>query len=259
MDQARELVARGFKEIVLTGVNVGDYGRKDGTNLLALLEGLMRINGLHRIRISSIEPNLLTDGIIDLAATGSPLCPHFHIPLQSGSDNILRAMRRRYHSGQYRDLITKVRERIPNCGIGVDVITGFPGESDGLFEETYRFLQELPVSYLHVFTYSERPNTPAAALDRSVEPRTRFNRNAMLRVLGKKKKDEFCRSWMGASVTVLTESTVERDHRFGLTANFIRVAIPSDAAGENELIPVRITRVNEDGCIGEVLPAGVLP
>ena len=160
--QTEQLVLQGFKEIVLTGVNVGDYGRKQGEDLSGLLRHLVKVPGLRRIRVSSIEPNLLTEELLELIAGQQVLCKHFHIPLQSGSDSVLRRMRRRYTTKQYADLVHRVRAQFPEGGIGADVIVGFPGETDEEFQETYRFLTELPVSYLHVFSYSERPHTPAA-------------------------------------------------------------------------------------------------
>jgi len=251
--QARTLVQQGYKEIVLTGVNVGDYGKKNGTNLLALLQELIRIDGLERLRISSIEPNLLSDEILELVASEKKLCKHFHIPLQSGSDEILRLMRRRYTTKHYRELISRIRHRIPECGIGVDVIVGFPGETDKHFDDTHVFLAELPVSYLHVFTYSERPNTPAAAFAHPVEPKVRFKRNKELRLLSRRKKLAFYRSMLGRRVDVLMEGEVEDGMRFGFTDNYIRVALPADATSENEIVEAELTDVVGERCVGRVV------
>lgn len=248
--QTQALVAGGFKEIVLTGVNVGDYGRKSGTTLLALLRELVRVEGIARIRISSIEPNLLTDDIIDFVASSSILCHHFHIPLQSGSEEILRTMRRRYRIEMYEQRIHRVKEAMPHCGIGVDVIVGFPGESERHYEETYLFLNALPVSYLHVFTYSERPNTLAAAHDHRVEPGIRFKRNEMLRILSAKKRLSFASSMIGKTEAVLFEDDVKNGLRFGFTSNYIRVGIPADSVSENEIVPVRITGLSNGICEG---------
>lgn len=253
VDQARELARRGFKEITLTGVNVGDYGRKSGTDLLHLLQELVRVDGLHRIRISSIEPNLLTDEIIELVASEERMCRHFHIPLQSGSDEILGGMRRRYTSVQYANLVQKIRRRIPECGIGADVIVGFPGETDDHFAATLEFIEELPVTYLHVFTYSERPNTPAAARNNHIEPKVRFKRNGILRNLGLKKKHAFYTHHIGKEVQVLTEGDVEGELRYGFTDNYIRVAVPATGTLPNELVAVRISAVRNDVCLGEVM------
>lgn len=245
--QAQMLVEQGYREIVLTGVNVGDYGRKSGTNLLMLLEKLTALRGLDRLRISSIEPNLLNREIIDFVASNDMMCKHFHIPLQSGSDDILRRMRRRYTSGQYRNLIHTITQHIPECGIGVDVIVGFPGETETHFDDTHRFLADLPVSYLHVFTYSERSDTPAATFGNVVEPAARSRRNHKLRVLGLMKRHEFATRWLGATVPVLLEGDVEAGLRFGFTSNYLRVAVPAGSAVENTIVPVRVDSVDGDG------------
>jgi len=250
--QARDLVVQGYREIVLTGVNVGDYGKASGASLLTLLRALEQVKGLERLRVSSIEPNLLTPEIIDAVAESRTLCRHFHIPLQSGTDEVLRAMRRRYTTGQYADLVNAIRERIPDAGIGVDVITGFPGESEAHFDATYRYLCGLPVSYLHVFTYSERPNTPAAAMKGTVEPRVRYQRNDMLRMLGQKKKQAFYEGAVGRLLPVLTEGDVEDGVRFGFTSNYVRVGIPAAACRENEIVQTKITGVSRMVCTGIV-------
>ncbi len=250
--QARTLVEQGYKEIVLTGVNVGDYGKKSGSNLLSLLRGLIRVEGLERVRISSIEPNLLSGEILELVASEKKLCKHFHIPLQSGSDEILRLMRRRYTTRQYQELIHRIRSRIPDCGIGVDVIVGFPGETDRHFDATHLFLAELPISYLHVFTYSERSNTPAAAFPHPVEPKVRFARNAELRILSQKKKQAFMRSMIGRTVDVLMEGEIEHGMRLGFTDNYIRVALPADETSENEIVHAELIDVVEERCVGRV-------
>ena len=250
--QAQELVRRGFKEIILTGVNVGDYGRKDGENLLGLMKSLVHVDGLRRIRISSIEPNLLTPGLLEFVASQEVMCKHFHIPLQSGSEGVLRRMRRRYTAGQYADLIHRVRHRLPGCGIGVDVIVGFPGETAAEFDETYRFLSDLPVSYLHVFTYSERPHTPAAGMDARVIPHDRASRNTMLRMLSERKRMAWCREAVGTHVDVLTESTVDEGLRYGFTDTFLRVGVPADGIPENVLARVKISGAHAERCSGEV-------
>lgn len=252
--QAADLVQGKYKEIVLTGVNVGDYGKKTGSSLLRLVQELVCIERLERIRISSIEPNLLTDDMISFIARHQKMCKHFHIPLQSGADEILRQMRRRYTTGDYRALIARIREAIPDAGIGVDVIVGFPGETDRHFEETYAFLHELPISYLHVFTYSERPNTPAADMRLAVRPDVRHRRNDMLRILSQKKRHAFYETMVGRLVTVLTEGDLERGSRFGFTENYVRIGVPADGVGENILLPVLITGVEENVCRGVVPP-----
>jgi len=250
--QARGLVAEGYKEIVLTGVNVGDYGKKTGSHLITLLRQLVQIDGLRRVRISSIEPNLLSGEIIDFVAQSDKMCKHFHIPLQSGSDEILRAMRRRYTTSQFADLICRVNESLPGCGIGVDVIVGFPGETDTLFEQTHRFLTELPVSYLHVFTYSERPNTPASGFGNAVEPKVRFHRSDVLRVLGMKKKHSFYSSMIGKTEAVLAEDDIDGPARHGFTGNYVRVRLPAEKTSGNSFHQVRIVGVEDDLCVGSI-------
>jgi threonylcarbamoyladenosine tRNA methylthiotransferase MtaB len=250
--QAGLLVERGFKEIVLTGVNVGDYGRKQGESLLLLLRALVRVPGLRRIRISSIEPNLLTAELLDFIEEQEVPCKHFHIPLQSGSDAVLRRMRRRYNRSQYADLVHRVRTRFPESGIGADVIVGFPGETGEEFRDTYKFLADLPLSYLHVFTYSERPHTPAATLPGVVTASERSSRNAMLRGLSERKRMAWCRDMVGKSVTVLTESTVENRRRFGFTGSFLRVGVDEHAVPENTLVRVKLTAAHDERCYGTV-------
>lgn len=247
--QAHLLAGRGYREIVLTGVNVGDFRSPDG-DFPTLLGAMETIPGIDRVRISSIEPNLLSEEIIDRVAGSSVLCDHFHLPLQSGADAVLRRMKRRYTSADYREVIAKVRSRIPDCGIGADVIVGFPGETDELFEETLSFLESLPVSYLHVFTYSERAHTPAAEFHPVVPRAVRRERNAVLRALGERKRKEFHRSLLGKRVPVLTEGTVGSGLRFGLTEQYCRVGVPADAAPENAVIHVDIIRAAEDHCVG---------
>jgi threonylcarbamoyladenosine tRNA methylthiotransferase MtaB len=232
--QAEELTALGYREIVLTGVNVGDYGRIEGTNLLGLLRALESVRGLQRLRISSIEPNLLTDDIIEEVAASPVLCPHFHLPLQSGDDAVLRRMRRRYTSADYAARVEAIRRRLPDAGIGVDVIVGFPGESEAAFRRTAEFLTELPVSYLHVFTYSERPDTPAAGYADQVSQRDRQRRNAVLRAIGEKKRLAFHAGLVGRTVPVLLEGEVRDGRRVGLAANYARVAV---APGRGKGLP----------------------
>ncbi len=253
VQQARHLVQRGYKEIVLTGVNVGDYGRKDGTSLLFLLRGLEEIDGLERIRISSIEPNLLTHELVGHVRESKKTCHHFHIPLQSGSDKILKRMRRRYLTRNYQDLIHLIMDEIPEAGIGADVIVGFPGETDAHFEETYLFLVDLPLSYLHVFTYSERPDTDAVKLPEVVSHSVRTKRSEMLRILSDKKRRQFYESFVGQTVSVLLEGRVENGRRVGHTSQYVKVALPVDSSGENEIKSVQIIRVENDLCMGEVV------
>ncbi len=251
--QAEMLVGEGFKEIVLTGVNVGDYGSKDGTSLLDLLRTLEQVPGLRRLRISSIEPNLLTDDLLEFWISSEVLVPHFHIPLQSGSDDILRRMRRRYMSDYYGNLVHKICRREPDAGIGVDVIVGFPGETEEHFEDTYRFIVDLPISYLHVFTYSERDNTPAMEYEGKVDPADRSRRTKMLRILSEKKRRAFMQRFIGKEVSVLFEESFKNDYINGLTKEYLRVAVPYHEGIENTEATVRITSVNGEVAYGDII------
>lgn len=251
--QAVEVASRGYKEVVLTGVNVGDYGRKIRTELLALLRELVLIEGLERIRISSVEPNLLSDDLLEFWLSHWKLCNHFHIPLQSGADDLLKGMRRRYLTQWYRDRVLRIKKAQPGAGIGADVIVGFPGETDELFEETYRFLVDLPLSYLHVFTYSERPNTPAATFQNHVEPRIRFERSDRLRILSAKKRKAFYDSWMGKNVEVLFEGEREGGWMTGLTGEYVRVAVPTDQNLTNQFRSVHLTHNTTEACQGRLV------
>jgi threonylcarbamoyladenosine tRNA methylthiotransferase MtaB len=251
--QARTAVDTGYREIVLTGVNVGDYGTKIGTSLVALLKELVQVEGLERIRISSVEPNLVTDELLSLWAANSKICNHFHIPLQGGNDYILRGMRRRYLTEQYRDRISRIRTLLPDAGIGADVITGFPGETDELFEETYNFLVDLPISYLHVFTYSERPNTMALTMAGKVEPRIRFERSEMLRNLSERKKRAFHEKFVGSTREVLFEEKLSTGEWTGLTGEYVRVKVSSPGDLSNTTRLVRIVELQEAYCAGTLI------
>jgi len=251
--QAELLVAEGFKEIVLTGVNIGDYGRKDNGSLLELLTKLEHVDGLQRLRISSIEPNLITDELIEFWTSSRVLVPHFHIPLQSGSDEILHKMRRRYGSDYYRDLITRIRNRVPTAGIGVDVIVGFPGETNQYFEDTYRFLVDLPISYLHVFTYSERNNTPASEYDAKVDPPERSRRTKMLRILSEKKRRAFMEKFLHQDVKVLFEESSKNGYIKGLTPEYIRVSVPYAEGIENTETIVTIQSLDGETAYGKII------
>jgi threonylcarbamoyladenosine tRNA methylthiotransferase MtaB len=251
--QAEELVGRGYREIVLTGVNVGDYGRASGASLLDLLRALEGVQGLARLRVSSIEPNLLSDGIIEAVASSAVLCPHFHLPLQSGDDAVLRLMRRRYTTADYAARVEAIRDRIPDAGIGADVIVGFPGETEAQFARTAEFLAALPVSYLHVFTYSERPDTPAARFPGAISPRERQRRNAVLRAIGEKKRLAFHASMVGRTVPVLLEGEVKDDRRMGLAANYARVAVRAQdgrpgGLRENSVVPATVAAASSACC-----------
>lgn len=247
-----ELVKQGYKEIILTGVNVGDYGKDLDVNFYQLLKKLIEVEGEFRIRISSIEPNLLTDEIIELTASSDKLCNHFHIPLQSGSDSILKSMQRRYKTNLYRDVIYKIKNQIPDAGIGIDVIVGFPGETEKEFLDTYNFLNELPLSYLHVFTYSERPDTKAISMGGIVDVHERKRRNNMLRVLSDKKKNKFYNDMIGKELEVLFESEVENDLIKGFSSNYVRVQNNFIPNLVNNLSIVRIENHRNQLAFGEI-------
>jgi len=253
MEQFTRLIEEGYKEVILTGVNVGDYGKMIDTDLYQLLLKMVEVPGQFRIRISSIEPNLLTDDIIELTARNTKLCRHFHIPLQSGSQKILRLMQRRYNRDFYSDLIHKVYNTIPGAGIGVDVIVGFPGETEEDFLEAYNFLKDLPVSYLHVFTYSERPDTKAITMPGSVDVVERKKRNHMLRILSEKKKMQFYQQQMGTTSPVLFEMENHNGVIKGFTSNYIRVSASFNEALANTLTNVKLTATDNDCCTGEII------
>ena len=256
---AQEISERGIKEIVLTGVNIGDYGKGEFGNkrhehtFLDLITELDKVKGIERIRISSIEPNLLKDEAIELVANSRSFVPHFHIPLQSGSDDILKKMKRRYLTKLYTDRINKIRKTIPHCAIGVDVIVGFPGETEEYFLETYRFLNQLPISYLHVFTYSERSNTEASDMEGSVPVSERKRRNKMLRILSEKKKREFYESQLGKKLPVLWEDEEKNGLMFGFTENYVRVQKPYDKNSSNTIELVTLDKIEADGSVSVII------
>ncbi len=248
IEEFSKLVDKGYKEIILTGVNVGDYGKHIGDSLHNLLLKMLNVDGDFRIRISSIEPNLLTDEIIDLARSNSKIVNHFHIPLQSGSTKMLKLMQRRYNSDFYKNLICKLNEKIADVGIGVDVIIGFPGESEDDFMETYNFIKELQISYLHVFTYSERPNTEAIKMDGIVSVSERKRRSNMLRILSEKKKMEFYNRMLGKNVTALFESENSNGYMLGWTSNYVRVKQKFNKELVNKLSINTINGIDENVC-----------
>jgi threonylcarbamoyladenosine tRNA methylthiotransferase MtaB len=247
---ASEIAATDVKEIVLTGVNTGDFGLQDGKRVerfIDLIKALETVEGIDRFRISSIEPNLLSDEIIDFVSTSKRFVPHFHIPLQSGSNKILKLMRRRYQRELYASRVEKIKSVMPHCCIGVDVIVGFPGETHDDFLETYQFLNELDISYLHVFTYSERDNTLAATLNGSVSSKERAERSKMLHNLSDKKRRKFYEDHIGKELTVLFENDIENGMMHGFTQNYIRVAAKYDPMLINELKHVRLNQIDDKG------------
>ncbi|KMQ70678.1 tRNA (N(6)-L-threonylcarbamoyladenosine(37)-C(2))-methylthiotransferase MtaB [Chryseobacterium koreense] len=257
---AKEIAEKGIKEIVLTGVNIGDYGKGEFGNkkhehtFLDLISELDQVEGIERIRISSIEPNLLKDESIDLVSKSKSFVPHFHIPLQSGSDELLKKMKRRYLTKLYTDRISKIREVMPDACIGVDVIVGFPGETEEEFLKTYHFLNELPISYLHVFTYSERENTEAAEMDGIVPIADRKKRNKMLRILSEKKKVAFYQTQLGKTLPVLWEHDNKDGLMHGFTENYVRVQKPFDENSVNQIEFVKLDKIENDGTVS-VIPA----
>jgi threonylcarbamoyladenosine tRNA methylthiotransferase MtaB len=247
VNAAKEIAMQGVKEIVLTGVNTGDFGLMDGMRefrFYDLIKELDQVENIHRIRISSIEPNLLSDDIISFVAQSDKFVPHFHIPLQSGSNKILGLMRRRYKKELYQSRVEYIKQRMPDCCIGVDVIVGFPGETDDDFIETYQFLNELDISYLHVFSYSERINTPAAEMEESVPVKVRNDRSKMLRSLSEKKRRYFYEQHLGKSYDVLFEEDIENGLIHGFTPNYIRVAIPSRNNLVNTVQRLQLDHIN---------------
>jgi len=248
--QAEEIAASGVKEIVLTGVNLGDFGIRDGNRedkFFDLVKALDRVEGIDRIRISSIEPNLLTDEIIEFVATSKRFVPHFHIPLQSGSDKILGLMRRRYKRELYANRVAKIKELMPGCCIGVDVIVGFPGETREDFIDTYNFLNSLNVSYLHVFTYSERENTLAKDMSGTVPGSTRAERSKMLHILSDKKRRAFYETQLNKTDEVLFEGDIKDGYMHGFTRNYVKVKTKYDPVLVNELKTVCLTKISPDG------------
>lgn len=255
LNNAREISKRGIKEIVLTGVNIGDYGKGEFGNkkhehtFLDLVKQLDKVVGIHRLRISSIEPNLLRDETIDFVSKSDTFVPHFHIPLQSGSDDLLKKMKRRYLRETYTNRVQKIKKVLPNACIGVDVIVGFPGETEEHFLDTYNYLNDLDISYLHVFTYSERPNTEAALMNGVVPKKIRAKRSKMLRGLSVKKRRAFYETQLGETLTVLFESENKEGYIHGFTENYVKVKTPWNPAFINTLHTITLTSIDEDGLV----------
>ena len=252
---AKEISDQGIKEIVLTGVNIGDYGKGEFGNkkhehtFLELIQSLDRVVGIERIRISSIEPNLLKNETIKFVSESNAFVPHFHIPLQSGSNTLLRLMKRRYQRELYQERVHQIKKYMPNACIGVDVIVGFPGETDELFLETYHFLNELNISYLHVFTYSERVNTPAAKMELVVPQNVRKKRSKMLRSLSVKKRRLFYESQLDSSHSVLFEAENKKGYIHGFTENYVKVKAPWNPVLVNTKKEVILTEIDDDGLV----------
>ena len=255
LQNAKDISAQDIKEIVLTGVNIGDYGKGEFGNkkhehtFLELVQKLDEVEGIERLRISSIEPNLLKNETIEFVSKSRTFVPHFHIPLQSGSNDILKLMKRRYLREVYTERVNKIREVMPNACIGVDVIVGFPGETDEHFLETYHFLNDMDISYLHVFTYSERENTEAAAMERVVPANVRSKRSKMLRGLSVKKRRAFYESQLGTNHSVLFESENKEGYIHGFTENYVKVKTPWNPELVNTLHEITLTKIDEDGSV----------
>ena len=252
ISQANHIAKQGIQEIVLTGVNLGDYGIIDNhrkTNFLALIEALEKVEDIRRFRISSIEPNLLNETIIQFVANSSKFVPHFHIPLQSGNNTILKLMHRRYKRELYAERVAYIKQCMPDCAIGVDVIVGFPGESEDMFLDTYQFLNELDISYLHVFPYSERDNTLATALKGIVPYKERTQRATMLRTLSEKKQRYFYEQNLGKETEVLWEESTITSTMQGYSKNYIKATISYDANLVNTIQKVRLQSINADGLV----------
>jgi len=244
---AEEIAATGIKEMVLTGVNVGDFGRKNKQSFIDLIKKLDNINGIERIRISSIEPDLLTNEIIEFVASSKKFLPHFHIPLQSASDNILKLMKRRYDLELFSEKIKKIKELMPDCCIAVDIIVGFPGESKQDFEESYRYIENSVISYMHVFTYSEREKTHAVTLGEIVPHSERTWRSKKMRTLSEKKKVVFYKENVGEEKNVLFESDNDNGMMYGFTENYIKVKTSFDLKSVNQIKKVRLEKIEKDG------------
>lgn len=255
LKNAADISKQGIKEIVLTGVNIGDYGKGEFGNkkhehtFLDLVQALDNVEGIHRLRISSIEPNLLKNETIEFVAESKTFVPHFHIPLQSGSDSLLKLMKRRYMTNLYQERVQKIKEVMPNCCVGVDVIVGFPGETEEHFLETYHFLNDMDISYLHVFTYSERDNTPAASMEGVVPNKVRNKRSKMLRGLSVKKRRAFYESQIGNELTVLFEGENKEGYIHGFTENYVKVKSPWNPELVNTLHQVKLTEIDNDGLV----------
>ncbi|MBR6759592.1 MAG: tRNA (N(6)-L-threonylcarbamoyladenosine(37)-C(2))-methylthiotransferase MtaB [Alistipes sp.] len=245
--EAEQVAALGLKEIVITGINTGDFGRSTGEKFIDLLRALNEVEGIERYRISSIEPNLLTDEIIEFCASSPKFQHHFHIPLQSGSDKILGLMRRRYSSARFADRIFKVRELMPDAFIGIDVITGFPGETEEDFQQSYDLLERVNASFLHIFPFSERPGTPAVDMPDKVPSRISTERVERLEALSARLHYDFCAAMVGQEAEVLFESTIKGGMMFGYTGNYVRVKMPYRREMINKICRVRLLSI-EPNC-----------
>lgn len=258
LEHTRTLATVGYKEIDLTGVHTGAYGEDldPPTTLLQMLEQLVHVEGIERIRLNSIEPTTVSEELLDFIAASPKICRHLHICLQSGDDEILRRMRRRYDVASYGALIDRVTQRLPECGLGSDMLIGFPGETEAHFERTCRVVESLPFSYLHVFSYSARPGTPAAKYPQQVSPQAKKERSQRLRAIGQAKKRGFAQRFMGRELEILLEGKRDKARQLfsGLSTHYLRVYVEAPEALVNELVPVRVTALDDDGVLGSMLP-----
>ncbi len=247
IETATQIAQTNMKEVVLSGVNIGDFGKEHGEDFLGFLKELIKIEGLERVRISSVEPDLLTDEIIELVSASPQLMPHFHIPLQAGSDKLLKDMGRRYDTALFTSRVNKIKSLMPDACIAADLIVGFPTETDELFRESYEFIRKLDISYVHVFTYSERENTRALKMDKSVHPFERARRSKIMQQLSSHKKQVFYKENKGKSSVVLWEKENVKGFMYGFTENYIKVKSPFNAAKVNTLEKVELNHLDEDG------------
>ncbi|MCP4912360.1 MAG: tRNA (N(6)-L-threonylcarbamoyladenosine(37)-C(2))-methylthiotransferase MtaB [Oligoflexia bacterium] len=253
LDEAKNLIHQGFKEIVLTGVNIGEYERSSGEKLTDLVKALLDLEGLERLRLSSVEPNTITDELLDVLESSPKFLDHFHIPLQSGNDEILKSMRRKYTVEEYKKIINKVITRFPNAGIGADVIVGYPGETEEQFKDTYNLLKELPITHFHVFPYSRRKGTTATRMDNHIQHPIKKQRVKTLTMFGDAKLDMFSEDQVGTSSQVLFERRNKEGLWEGYTSNYIRVYLKSDQNLKNQVLPVYITDFKNGRAYCEVL------
>ncbi len=249
VEQAKAIASQNVKEIILTGVNTGDFGKSTGETFLELIQQLDRVEGIERFRISSIEPNLITPEMVDFVAQSAKFLPHFHIPLQSGSNRILALMRRRYRRELFAERIELIRSRMPDTFFGVDVIVGFPGETDDDFSDAFRFIEQVKPSFLHIFPYSERPNTPATEFEGKVSPKVVKQRVTLLTELSDRLHKEFFLKHIGQIRPVLVESSRKGDYMFGFTDNYIKVGIPFDKGHAGKVVKVRLEKFTPDGFV----------
>jgi threonylcarbamoyladenosine tRNA methylthiotransferase MtaB len=249
INEANKLANNGYKEIVLTGIHVASYGKdvKDAdTNLLTVIKAIDKIEGVERIRLSSVEPLLMTDEFIDTVAKMPKVCPHFHLSLQSGCDETLKRMNRRYTTKEYKDIVDKLRQKMPNVAITTDVIVGFPGETNDEFKATYEFLKDIELSQMHVFKYSPRKGTPAATMENQIDPQMKQIRSDKLLNLNKENFTKFASKFIGQEIDVLFESSVAENTYEGLTTNYIRVLVKSDKDIHGEILKVKLTDIKDE-------------